>query len=100
MMPWRTIHDQHPAPGGRGGPELDEQRRRTASDFIWTRVTGSERRLAPHTAQTARVSWSWRRISHAKAPGPGSPCIALRRLLEEYARDLASRIDAAPANHL
>jgi hypothetical protein len=79
----RTIHAQHPAPGGRGGPELDEHRRRTVSDFIRTRVTGSERRLAPHTAETGRVSWSWRRISHAKPPTPGSPYVPLRRLLQE-----------------
>lgn len=68
-----------------------------ASDFNWTRVTGSERRLAPYTAQTGRggrAAWSWRQLSHTKLSRTSSPYIGLRRLLEEYARDLASRIDA------
>ncbi|MEU9981348.1 hypothetical protein [Streptomyces sp. NPDC050856] len=98
---WRELTSQlQDSPGKQ--PVLDDRKRQDASVFVWVRVTHGEHLFAPRPIEAAQPPhvqerWAARRnttwhllYSHVN---PGPHYVALRRVLAEYAEDLARSID-------
>ncbi|MFF5614605.1 TniQ family protein [Streptomyces albidoflavus] len=98
---WRELTSQLQDDPGKQ-PVLDDRKRQDASVFVWVRVTHGEHLFAPRPIEAtqpphvqerwaARRNTTWHLLdSHAN---PGPHYVALRRVLTEYAEDLARSID-------
>lgn len=98
---WQHLTSQLGPPHGKQ-PVLDDRKRQDASVFVWVRVTRGEHLFAPRPIETeqslpAQKRWAARRNTtwhQLTGPNPGPHYIALRRLLTEYAEQLARSIDS------
>jgi hypothetical protein len=98
---WRHITDRLPSTPGPNQPELDDRKRQCASEVVWVRVTQGEHLFAPRPIEAAQPphvqrAWQARRNTtwHQFEAGQLRHYADLRRVLDEYADELAASIDS------
>ncbi len=98
---WATIWGQVTPRLGTTQPHDSSRKHQAASEFVWSRVTGRERALAPLTPALPpqlRHRKHWGSIAYSLAgPGQNTHYAQLKPLLTEYADQLASTIDSNEA---
>ncbi|MFI5986956.1 TniQ family protein, partial [Streptomyces sp. NPDC051555] len=101
---WATIWQQIAPRPGTTPPHDGPRKHQAASEFVWARVTGSERPLAPRIPvlpPQLRHRKSWASLADALAtPGPNTHYSQLSLLLANYADELAAVVDRNPHGHI
>ncbi|MFF8397821.1 TniQ family protein [Streptomyces sp. NPDC016172] len=98
------INKMQPLPGSIR-PDFDDRKRQEASVFVWTQVTQGEHLFAPRTIAAKQPSnvrrrWAQRRSTtwfQLTRPDSLRHYAELRRVLDDYARRLASAIGSGTA---
>ncbi|MEU4419290.1 TniQ family protein [Actinoplanes sp. NPDC024001] len=100
---WRALVAQMPQQADLlRPPDFGDRKRQAASIVVWTRLTHGEHRVAPQPIrdqQPADEHLSWRSstdtlFNRLRTNFPGEHYQALGRVLQEYASELAARIDS------